>query len=131
MIGDFPLGGTGAGSFSSSFPRYRGAGIDFFYDHAHNDYLQFAAELGIPAALVLLAFCGLSLVTAIRAQFRRRDPWMQGMAFSATMAIVAMAIHGTVEFNLQIPANTATFMVLLALAWLSAYMPGETRREKT
>ena len=28
-------------------------------------------------------------------------------------------IHSSVDFNLQIPANAATFMVLLALAWIS------------
>ena len=41
------------------------------------------------------------------------------------MAITAMLIHATVEFNLQIPAYAATFMVILATAWLSRYLRSE------
>jgi O-antigen ligase len=124
MLDDFPLTGTGAGSFGSTFPAYQGEKVALYYDHAHNDYLQFAVELGIPASLLLLAFAVLSLAVAIRAQFQRQDSWLQGMGFTATMAIIAMGIHATVEFNLRIPANAATFIVMLALAWLSDAMPG-------
>ena len=28
-------------------------------------------------------------------------------------------IHSTVDFNLQIPANAITFMLLLAMAWIA------------
>lgn len=45
---------------------------------------------------------------------------MRGLSFSALMAIISFGIHSTVDFNLQIPANAATFMVILALGWLSA-----------
>jgi hypothetical protein len=38
------------------------------------------------------------------------------------MAIVALGIHGTVDFNLQIPANALTFTVILALAWSGAVL---------
>ncbi|BCX87758.1 hypothetical protein MIN45_P0125 [Methylomarinovum tepidoasis] len=34
------------------------------------------------------------------------------------MASIATLMHATVEFNLQIPANTATWLTLLALAWI-------------
>jgi hypothetical protein len=45
------------------------------------------------------------------------------------MAITAMLIHATVEFNLQIPAYAATFMVILATAWLSRYLRSEKHPE--
>jgi hypothetical protein len=43
------------------------------------------------------------------------------MAFAATMAIVALLIHSAVDFNLQIPANAALFVVMLALGWVYRY----------
>jgi hypothetical protein len=46
---------------------------------------------------------------------------LQGMGFAATMAIVALLIHSAVDFNLQIPANAAMFVVMLALGWVSRY----------
>jgi putative inorganic carbon (HCO3(-)) transporter len=75
--------------------------------------MVFAAVLGA----VVLA----SLWTAIRAQLKRRDPLLQGMGFAATMAILALLIHSAVDFNLQIPANAAMFVVMLALGWVCRY----------
>jgi hypothetical protein len=36
--------------------------------------------------------------------------------------VVAIGIHSTVDFNLQIPANAFVFMILLALGWVSLYL---------
>ncbi len=47
------------------------------------------------------------------------------MAFTVSMAIIALLIHSIVDFNLQIPANAATFMVLLALGWTVSHLPGQ------
>lgn len=119
---DYPLFGTGAGSYYGVFPRYREADLeDQFYDHAHNDYLEFLIEYGAIGTALLAAIVLLTLWHAINAQRRRRDLLLRGMGLTATMAITAMLIHATVEFNLQIPANAATFTVLLAMGWLARY----------
>jgi O-antigen ligase len=122
MVRDYPLTGTGAGSFYSTYPMYDSGSFGFgFVKHVHNDYLEFASNLGLPA-FGLLGFCVLaSLWHSIRAQLRRRDRLMQGMGFAASMAIVALLIHSIVDFNLHIPANAATFMVILALSWISRF----------
>jgi O-antigen ligase len=122
MLRDFPLTGTGAGSFYAVYPMYTGAATaPGFTRHAHNDYLQFACEFGLVFAAVLGAAVLASLWTAIRAQLQRRDRLLQGMGFAATMAIVALLIHSAVDFNLQIPANAAMFVVMLALGWVCRY----------
>ncbi len=119
MLQDFPLTGTGAGSFYAVYPMYTSAvQVTGFTRHAHNDYLQFASELGIVAATALGAVVLASLWSAIRAQLRRRDALLQGMGFGVTMTIVALLIHSAVDFNLQIPANAAMFVVILALGWV-------------
>jgi O-antigen ligase len=116
---DYPWMGTGAGSFYAAFPRYRGHDVTAIYHHAHNDYIQFLAEYGVIGMALLGALVLASLGAAVLALHRCRDPLMRGMAFAATMGIVAMLIHSTVEFNLQIPASAATFMVILALGWIA------------
>ncbi|NND60090.1 MAG: hypothetical protein HKN49_07460, partial [Gammaproteobacteria bacterium] len=51
-----------------------------------------------------------------------RDRLMQGMACGLSMAIVSLLIHSAVDFNLQIPANAATFVVILAMCWLTRWL---------
>lgn len=114
--------GTGAGSFYTVFPEYRQEDLGRkSFNHTHNDYLQFAIEFGLIGFLPLLLAVALTFITALRAQWHRRDPLMRGLSFATIMAIIAFGIHSTVDFNLQIPANAATFMVILALGWISMY----------
>lgn len=120
--------GTGAGSFYTVFPEHRQADVGRkSFNHTHNDYLQFAIEFGLIGFIPLLLAVVLTFITALRAQWLRRDPLMRGLSFTTIMAIIAFGIHSTVDFNLQIPANAATFMVILALGWISMYHKERSR----
>ncbi|MBV2132939.1 O-antigen ligase family protein [Pseudomonas sp. MAP12] len=116
---DKPLIGQGAGSFESVFPKYPGEDIRLHFDHAHNDYLQFAIEYGLLGCLPLLAFVLLALWQALQALWRRESLYRSGVGFGAAMGIIAIAIHSLTDFNLQIPANAATLVVLCAIAVLA------------
>jgi O-antigen ligase len=122
QINDHPVFGTGAGTFYVVFPVYRGANVVDFFDYAHNDFAQLAAETGW-VGFSLLGFLVLaSAGAALRAQWLRRDPVMRGISFASLMGILALMIHSWVDFNLQIPANAQLFTVLLALAWISLHL---------
>jgi putative inorganic carbon (HCO3(-)) transporter len=124
MWRDYPLFGAGAGSYASVFPRYRegeaGRGL---LEHAHNDYLEFLAEYGILGAVLPAGVVLLALWNAIITLHTRRSQFARGIGFGALMAITAMLIHATVEFNLQIPAYAATFLVILTIPWHARYLP--------
>jgi O-antigen ligase len=120
---DYFLTGSGLGSFYTTFPRYQSPEVEGYYDHAHNDYLEVATETGIIGLLLLGIAVLLTIAVVLDTQYRRHSPLNRGIAFAATMAITALLIHSTVDFNLQIPANGATFMLILALAWVARYLP--------
>ncbi len=124
MWEDYPVFGSGLGSFPVVFPRYSGQGTAVAYTHAHNDYMEFAAETGLVGIALLGLMVVMSFAAALRAQYLRRDPLMRGLSFAAMMGILALMIHSSVDFNLHIPANALTFMLLLAFAWISLYHPG-------
>src|ERR1019366_8884972 len=113
LLNDYPIIGAGGGSFHVVFPRYRGDNIDAYYDHAHQDYLEIMADVGGGGIGLLGLVVLLSFWAALKALYRRQDSLMRGMAFSSIMGTIALLIHSTVDFNLQIPANAATFMVML------------------
>ncbi len=121
MWKDYPVFGSGLGSFPIVYPRYAGEKAWWTYTHAHNDYLEFAAETGVIGLSLLGLMVLLSFAAALRAQYLRRDPLMRGLSFAAMMGILALMIHSFVDFGLQIPANALTFMLLLAFAWISLH----------
>lgn len=119
LIGERPLTGHGAGSFEAVFPRQAGEDIRLHFDHAHNDYLQFAVEYGLLGTLPLAAFVLLALWRALQALWRRESTYRSGVGFGAAMGIIALLVHSGTDFNLQIPANAATLVVLCAIAVLA------------
>lgn len=121
MWKDYPIFGSGLGSFPVVYPRYTGEKAWWTYTHAHNDYLEFGAETGVVGLSLLGLMVLLSFAVALRAQYVRRDPLMRGLSFAAIMSIIALMIHSSVDFSLQIPANALTFMLMLAFSWISLY----------
>tara|TARA_R110001599_G_scaffold353885_1_gene602429 strand:- start:373 stop:1728 length:1356 start_codon:yes stop_codon:yes gene_type:complete len=115
---EFYLTGSGGGSFYGVFPNYQAAKLQGFHLHAHNDYLEIAVELGIPAALALAVFVSLAFWSAWRVQRERRTRLYRGAGFAVTMTVLWAAIHSTTDFSLQMPANALTFVTILALAFI-------------
>ena len=122
LFKDYPVFGSGPGSFYTTFSRYRGEDIGSYYDFAHNDYVQMLTETGVIGLILIGAFALMALWAAILAQVRRQDPLARGMGFAVVMGVISLGVHSAVDFNLQIPANAFVFMILLAFGWLSLYL---------
>jgi O-antigen ligase len=118
---DYVWSGSGGGTFYSIFPKYRGTDWgEGTLLHAHNDYLEIMTDTGILGLILLGALVVTSFTKAFQAIRERHRHLLKGLGFGVVMGIVALMIHSTVDFNLQIPAVTAWFVVLLALGWVAA-----------
>ena len=127
----FPLTGSGGGSYHVIYPLTRTESLQKYSYHVHNDYIQLLVETGPLGVLLLGSVVVLSFGKALVAQQRRRDPLARGMAFAVIMGGGALMIHASADFNHQIPANAATFTLLLALAWLANHLGHERRSIRT
>ena len=128
-VKEFILSGSGGGSFYGVFPNFQAPDLEGYHQHAHNDYLEFAAELGLPAVCVLSLFVCLALWSAYRVQRDRGTSLYRGACFAVTMTIAWAAIHSSSDFNLQIPANALTFLTILALAFICRGLPRQSGRK--
>jgi len=121
MIGDFPLVGTGYGTFPSVFPVYEDPGLENPVVHAHNDYLENTAELGLLGFGLLMAGILALGVIAFRSWSERHNPEVKGLVLGCLVAVAAMLFHSVTDFNLHIPANVLLFTVVLSLAFGTAF----------
>jgi putative inorganic carbon (HCO3(-)) transporter len=129
---DYPLLGSGLGTFEVPFQQYKTPDLkEYHRKYAHNDYLQFATEIGIVGILLLISIVILTLFRAIRTLYSTKDPLRRGISFSVVMIVIIMIVHSTVEFNLQIFANAATLVIILALAWVTVQRKNGSRRVKS
>lgn len=113
-IGDAGALGTGFGTFEEAFRFYRTSDINGHFNMAHNTYLENVLELGWPAAVALFAvFAGFIVACALGIRRRRRDAVYPCVGLAATMLVAA---HSMIDFSLQIPAITATYMLIMGAA---------------
>jgi O-antigen ligase len=123
-IRDFKWLGTGLGTYDWAAGHYQTAFLDRQYEHAHSDYLEFAAEIGIPAAALLFAGLWGLLASAARAAVVSNDRGGRVLAAGCAGAMVGILLHAITDFNLQIPANALLF------CWISGTAAGVTRRSE-
>jgi O-antigen ligase len=113
IIRDFPVAGVGAGSFSTAMRLYQTSERTYFWNEAHNAYLQVAAEggllLGVPSAIALVAL----IVTAWR-RLRRQDA-LYWIRLGAAAGLFAVAVQALWETGLSLPANGLLAGVAVAI----------------
>jgi O-antigen ligase len=113
MFGDFPLTGTGFGSFGGAFARYLPAGAAKRWDHAHNDYVELLLEGGLVAA-VFVAWLLVGYVRRV-AESLRDDGTISPSRVGLIVGVVSLAAHALFDFNHQIPANALLWLTCCAL----------------
>lgn len=119
MLESTPALGTGAGTFYSTFPMFQSYVYHAFYDHAHNDYLQFVMEFGWGFSIVALILVFHALWQALKSVRFTKGRKLKALNFGCAVAIIAMLFHSTVDFSLQAPANTLVFLTILVICWKS------------
>jgi O-antigen ligase len=122
IIGDFPIFGTGLGTFASAYGAYETASSsELRLVHAHNDYLEYVAELGVAGAGLLFGTVFYIAGAAGLAWRTRRNAQARALGLGGLVALAGMGLHAVTDFNLHIPANMVLFTVVLSLTLVMAY----------
>ncbi len=124
LIQDHAAFGVGPGMYRWRFRPYQSVTPETRYDHAHNDYLEIAADWGLPAAALIWSFVGWRFYRASAKFFESRSTFRQGLALGCSGALFSILLHSLIDFNLQIPTNLMVFCMILGLAWSLEALPG-------
>lgn len=122
LVKDFPLLGTGGGTFHLAFMRYQPVEMQGYFDHPHNDFVEFLSDTGVFGGILLLAILLHSAKCAVLQLMRSHDQFTRGMAFAGLMGEISLLLHGAVDFNFQILANAVLFIVVVSLPYLTSLL---------
>jgi O-antigen ligase len=132
MLKDHPIVGVGLGNYKLNFLPYKakflatpqGSAYDFYIARAaqaHNEYIQFAAELGV---LGILSLLGLLIILPWSLWRRLRLNSLEEDRFDLLLlgcGMVAFLIHALVSFPAHLPASSLLFILIFGLAASEAY----------
>jgi len=112
LIKRFGAIGSGFGSFEALFKQAEPFAMlsPSYMNHAHNDWLEFTMEAGIPGLVILAAFVLWYLRAAI-AILRARVSQFDFEGFVAITIIFAFGAASVVDYPLRVPVMMALFSI--------------------
>jgi hypothetical protein len=133
LVRQFPIWGTGYGTFQYVKPLYRTNAADsgWAWEHAHNDYLEALVEGGVLRLILTLAAIALVFRLGCRALRIHRARSAAGLALGALLSFTTVVIHSFVDFGLHIAAVAVFAAVICAQSCGLADAPKDSRGTKS
>lgn len=106
--------GTGLGTFSLIYRQYEDPALvsSEYVNHAHNDYLELALELGLAGIVLMALFLAWWIVASAKVW---TSPLSTPFGRAATIASGVIIAHTIVDYPLRTSAIAAIFGVAIAL----------------
>jgi hypothetical protein len=112
MIRDYPLLGTGPGSFGTFYPRYLRPGMNETR-YAHDSYLQVISGWGLWSIIPLCVFV-FAFTKRLRSTWRGRGDDLPFVAAGA-----GILVHNLVDFTAYLPGVAIPSAIVIGLAFRS------------
>ena len=122
LIRDFPVFGSGLGTFEVVYRQYQTTLVENAVDHAHNDYLEFTANTGLIGVALMFIPIFYLLVRMIFAFLEDSRGYRRSITLGCIGGTLALLLHSLTDFNLQISANALTFAVILGIGYRAAIL---------
>ena len=116
IIQDYPIFGTGPNTVHVIFkrPKYKLSHEALSNVHLHNNFIQIAAERGIPTLLAWLTFMAWAFISLFKL-LKNKDPALLPFTATALASLLALAVAGLFEYNFGDSEITMLFLYLITL----------------
>jgi O-antigen ligase len=113
LVARYPVTGVGYGAYEGAMPLYQPEPRGMMINHAHDQYLQVAAEAGVPG----LALAIVALVMLVRLHLRRQRHDRSAHRYLRSGALVGL-------LGLAVQSIWETPLLTPAVMWLAAAAAG-------
>jgi O-antigen ligase/tetratricopeptide (TPR) repeat protein len=115
LVTEFPLWGTGYGTFRYAEPLHRErVSSRFYHEHAHNEFLEAMTEGGVVRLALMCLGIGLMFWFGFRAVRRHAGTATGTLALGALFGFTTLVIHSVGDFGIHLPAITLLATVVCA-----------------
>lgn len=113
IIKNYPLGGTGAGTFETVYPDYKLGSVNTKL--THSTYLQIASEMGM-IGLFSFLFLFIFILKNLFFQFKRAQVKEEKLFLSCILFIsINFLMHNLFDYPWHIPGTSGIYFVLAAV----------------
>ena len=110
---DFPITGTGFGTFGNIFPSYDTLNLRTRTRNAHNDYLENLTEGGVIAVILVLLFLVVQFRHFLHSIRSRQNPEERAYLAGASAGMVALLVHSLAEFQFNMSTAVSLYFFFL------------------
>lgn len=115
MVSDFPVFGTGFGTYRFSYYLYDTDEGGKWSTHAHNEYLENFSEGGVVGFILFLIPILLIVYSIVKMLGKRRHPDVKMLGIGIMTSFFAAAFHSFFDFSLRIPSNIFILVLIAGL----------------
>jgi O-antigen ligase len=119
MIADAPVLGGGGETYRWRYPRFGASGRTNF-DHAHDEYLEVAADTGLVGAAAFVAGFAVLVGFVVRRARERSSRFARRVTSGGLLAVAALLVHALYDFPLRMPGVAFTFFAVLGFTLATA-----------
>lgn len=119
MVLTRPMLGYGTGNYKIEYPQFWTPYEQKWFAqelklnaHVHNDLLEIAADAGLPAAGLYLAFLVLGMGYGLLLGFTRENPLLRRLGYTFAALFCAFLVDGLFGFNLRVPVSAALLFIM-------------------
>jgi O-antigen ligase len=130
LFRDFPILGSGLGTFPHAFPAYQPETLPGGFSFPHNEYIHILCETGIAGFLLIagafLLWMAGFLISFVRSEVRSDRIYLASGAFAGVFTLL---LNGGTELAMRIPANLVLLSLLVGTA-VAAISSGTRRMRR-
>ncbi len=118
MVADFQPFGVGMGAFEQAFYTIEPVELlrDRYLNHAHNDWLQFPIEAGLPGVIILLLALAVIIMRIMRiARSGGSEQVLVTNAWLGILTLMVFALGSLIDYPLRTPSLMLVAAVALAM----------------
>ncbi len=125
MTKDYPLFGTGPGTFATVFQLYRFSNVTYWPEQLHDDWLETQITFGWIGLLLLLAALACVALRWLAPGGIRGGRWFVILAW---LGLTGCLVHALFDFPFQIHSILFLFLVICAILFGMGRKSGVSRR---